>query len=44
MTSYGAGRERVHLDVLDRSGYQPTQWTVANIAHLSVTRLGGLMC
>ena len=27
--------------VLDRSVYQPSQWTVANVAHLSVTRLGG---
>ena len=27
--------------VLDRSVYQPTQWTVANVAHLSVTHLGG---
>ena len=25
--------------VLDRSVYQPTQWTVANVAHLSVTHL-----
>ncbi|CAL8356249.1 unnamed protein product [Boreogadus saida] len=27
--------------VLDRSVYQPTQWTEANVAHLSVTLLGG---
>jgi hypothetical protein len=33
--------------VLDRSVYQPTKWTVANVAHLSVTQLGGhahLLC
>ena len=27
--------------MLDRSVHQPTQWTVANISHLSVTHLGG---
>ena len=33
---------RVHLDVLlDRSVYQPSQWTIADVAHQSVTHLGG---
>ena len=33
---------RVHLDVfLDRSVHQPTQWTVANVARLSIIHLGG---
>uniref|UniRef100_A0A8C4ZV12 protein-serine/threonine phosphatase n=1 Tax=Gadus morhua TaxID=8049 RepID=A0A8C4ZV12_GADMO len=27
--------------VLDRSAYQPTPWTVANVAHLSIIHLGG---
>ena len=27
--------------VLDRSVHQPTRWTIANAAHLSVTHLGG---
>ena len=27
--------------IMDRSVYQPTQWTVANVAHLYVTQLGG---
>ena len=27
--------------VLDKSVHQPTQWTEANVAHLSVTHLGG---
>ena len=37
--SYDITSGRVHLDVcwID----QPTQWTVANVAHLSVTHLGG---
>ena len=26
---------------LDRSVYQPTQWTVANVGHLSIIHLGG---
>ena len=30
----------VHLNTLDRSVYQPTKWTVANVAHLSFMYLG----
>ena len=37
-------RAYMHLpgfEQLYSSVYQPTQWTVANVAHLAVTHLGG---